>query len=276
MRRYGDFQLLPFLLLIATVGGLASLPLHAADEPSLPPPTENLAPTSPARSEPLSETPNPSVSPTPSDETATTTAPESPAVESQTPPPQLNSRIPRYHFVRPQWAIELNGSLNALGGTPLTPTQGNSTAFAVSLLAEYQPAFIQSLGVLGIGPALSVYPMGGHITPNTFAIYSIGGQIRYQARYFRQQPLVPMVAYSVEWLSYNFSNGPSGTVMTSGPVLGLWLLLNILEPSAAASAYITTGIARTYAVVEWKTFSGINSPVTLSGGSLYFGLRFEF
>lgn len=183
---------------------------------------------------------------------------------------------PLYTYSRPQWALELLGSVYAFGGTALTSLQASSPADAIGIQFEYQPAFLQSLGVFGIGPSIFVYPFPGNATSGFFSVYAGGGQIRYQARYFREQPLVPMVAYAFEYFSYNFADGTQGSLLSQGPSFGLWLYLNFLEPSSANHAYMDGGIKRTYAVVELRNMSGKDSNISFSGSSIYFGLRFEF
>jgi len=192
--------------------------------------------------------------------------------------PTLNS-FPAYQLIRPTWAVEILGSFHAFGGQALAPSQAPAQANALNVLIEYQPAFFQSYGVLGIGPSFNLYPISpGTSTPSFFSVKSLGAQIRYQARFFRQQPVVPIVAYSVESLSYQYNVEGSGSVLIQGPTVGLWLLLNILEPTTSHHMYLSTGIVRTYAILEWRNMSGSNGviPAINGGGSYYFGLRFEF
>lgn len=177
---------------------------------------------------------------------------------------------------RPQIAVGLNTSLNAFGSHAIHADQGTRAMLAFTVLAEYQPAVVQSFGVLGIGPSLALYqapgsPLGSHF----FAMRSIGGQIRYQARYFQEQGIVPFVSYAADYFSYQFKNGKSGSVFGHGPSLGLWFLLNTLDPSSAANFYADTRILRSYITLEYKTLVGSDDLISMSGGSVYFGLRFE-
>jgi hypothetical protein len=64
--------------------------------------------------------------------------------------------------------------------------------------------------------------------------------------------------------------------MSQGVFFGGMLLLNYFEPSASAEFYITTGVTRSYLVAELRQYSANDSALSLSGSSLFFGLRFEF
>ena len=187
-------------------------------------------------------------------------------------------RIPKYQLVRPSVAVSLDFSPLPFGGTALTAAQRSNSAMAFTLGVQWQPQFIQSLGVIGIGPVFGVYPISGGVTSSIFSIASIGGRATYQLRYFRNQPIVPVVSYQYEYLYYDFLGSPVGYLWSSGPSAGLWFLISLLEPSVASSAYISTGISRTYAVVEFRRLTGASSDgsVAVSGNSWYFGLRFEF
>ena len=188
-----------------------------------------------------------------------------------------NLTVPTYQRFTPNWGIGVVTSLNAFGGNALTTSQGSNPSFAFSLLGEYQPSFLQHFGMIGIGPRLSVYPItSGGVTPSAFSNLGAGGQIRYQLRLFREQPIVPSISYLVEYFKYQFSDGTVGSLVIKGPSIGVWVLLNFLEPSSAANMYMSTGISRNYAVLEWTQFQGQDGNIQISGGSTYFGLRFEF
>lgn len=234
----------------------------AASEDPVPPPAPLETPVS---SPSLTPAPTPSATPT------------TPA-QSENAPARRDLRIPIHQLIRPTLGISLDYSMNAFGGAGLTGSQGANKAMAFSLSFEYQPAFIQSLGVIGLGPVFSMYPIGGGVTDSIASLVSVGGQARYQLRYFRNQFLVPVISYSAEFLYYDFKGSPMGTVLIHGPGVGLWFLLNIVEPSVANAAYVSSGITRTYLVAQWKRLEGASTDgsVSTSGGSFYFGLRFEF
>ena len=185
---------------------------------------------------------------------------------------------PRYQKSIPQWGFELSSSLSAFGSQSQTQTQGDNQIAAFSLGIEYQPAFIQKFGVLSIGPYYTLYPeFTRQGTDAAFALQAAGGTIRYQARYFLEQIVVPMIAYQVEHFQYRYSKGPSGSLVAKGPTFGLWFLLNSLDRSTASQMYMNTGISRSYAVLEFRVLQGKNTAddVNFYKGSYYFGLRFE-
>jgi len=113
-----------------------------------------------------------------------------------------------------------------------------------------------------------------------FAIYSLGIRAQYQARFFREQPLVPIAGYSIELLQYSFSAAQigaaqSGSFLLQGPYLGAYLLLNLFEPSAAGELFASTGTTRSYFVVEYRMPRGGDPLLTSTQSSIYLGLRLE-
>jgi len=190
---------------------------------------------------------------------------------------RYNPRVPIYQRVKPQWAMEIAASMKALGTQPsVGGLPGTAKIKAVSLQMEYQPKEIQDYGVLSIGPNASIYP----ITPRSlanglFGLWSLGAQVRYQARYFREQPIVPMAGYGAEYAFYDL-NGSKGNLLATGPMLGAMLLLNVIDSSTAAEFYVNHEVARSYLVAEYRSLRGSSDVVNFSGSSVFFGLRFEF
>jgi hypothetical protein len=202
-----------------------------------------------------------------------------PSANAEVPQSQLSFedlRTPRFHQSRPEWGVEVTSSLNAFGGKALIYEQGTSPIYAFSIQMEYQPAVIQSYGVLGIGPSVALYPPFNTAVSSSFAsLWAAGGQIRYQARYFREQILVPMIAYSAEYFNYDFQNGNHGNLIASGPTAGVWLLMNSLEKASASQLYLNNGVTRSYVVLEYRTLTSKDPLLAGRKGSYYFGLRFE-
>lgn len=173
-----------------------------------------------------------------------------------------DTRVPLYQTLRPSWGIELTGGLSSSFGF-----QGGGLRF------EWQPPWIQAAGVFSIGAALD-YTMG-------ILGGGVGGVVRYQARYFREQPVVPMAGYTM--LGYfalpSLSGGFAGltTAMVHGPFVGGYILLNFFESDGAAEFYVDYGVLRSYLVAEVRFMQGApTTGVTLSSPSYYMGLRFEF
>lgn len=185
-------------------------------------------------------------------------------------------RVPKYHYTRPNWGFELAFSMDSLGKQLLVPTQ-TETAKAVLMEFDYQPNFLQSMGVFGIGPSISFYPIfASTVAESAFSLWSVGAHLRYQARFFRQQPVVPVVGYNLEYFTYRFLSASNGAMILQGPVFGAWVFLNLFEPSSAAQMYIDYKISRSYFVAEMRFLSGSDANISISGSSLYFGLRFEY
>ena len=185
-----------------------------------------------------------------------------------------NPEIPEFTRLRPRWAVQLTGSANGLAPNNLSAT----TLSAGGIQFEYEPRFLQSIGVLSLGPSFDIYfDPSGNNTPSAFAVWGIGGQVRYQARFFRDQPFVPMVGYTMEQITYHFSSdGSQGAYQAKGPVFGGYFLLNWLEKSAAADFYDNWGILRSYLVAEVRSLSGGDGTSNVDGTSCFFGLRLEY
>src|SRR6185369_6864780 len=110
---------------------------------------------------------------------------------------------------------------------------------------------------------------------------SIGGNVRYQFRYFREQIIVPVIGYSLEYMHYHFKQSGThaeqkGSIWVKGPIFGGWILLNAFEPRAAQQFYRNWGTLRSYLTYEAKKLSGENAPISINSFSHYIGLRFEF
>ena len=187
---------------------------------------------------------------------------------------------PRYTFSQPTYAVSLMGTLSA-ASIPFLDTNGTASTQklrGISLGLEFQPEFLQSVGVLGFGPNLSYFftsEVPDQVTAGGFAVYSIGGEIRYQARFFHEQFLVPFVGYEMESMAYRLKNF-SGSLSINGLAFGGMLLLNALEPEAAGTFYSDQGVSRSYLVAEWRGRSGSDKNLTFSGNAFFFGLRIEF
>jgi len=194
----------------------------------------------------------------------------------------LSESIAKYHEYEqhlPNFGLSLAGSNEALGAEqPLGTTSGTAMGFSAEF--EYQPAFLQAIGVIGFGLSGNIYPVGptasGANNVTGLGVWSAGGQVRYQAKWFVSQPVVPMVAWQAEQLFYKRNDNASGNFTISGPAAGLWILMNIFEPSSAGALYVDTGISRSYLVAEWRSRTGQDDLLTINGGSWYLGLRLEF
>jgi hypothetical protein len=182
-----------------------------------------------------------------------------------------------YIDARPNFGFQIEGSLNAFGGSTISPAQQGVTSKAVLLETEYQPAFLQSFGVLGFGPSIGAYPTTGsvQVVNGLTSLWEVGAQVRYQFKYFTEQVIVPFVAYNYQRLNYNIIQGGNGSLSIAGGSAGLSVLLNRLDESAAADLYHNTGISRLYLVAEMKNLQGSNEDVAVNGSSFFLGIRCE-
>jgi hypothetical protein len=192
--------------------------------------------------------------------------------------------IPMYDRENPNWGIDIHGSLQALGATGITTANAATGEIDHDIRnfgfgVEYEPEFLQSLGVVSIGPSANLYVASpsGSLTSGSFSILSGGMSLKYQLKFWRGQPLVPFFGYEIQMIKYRFAVEEIGSGITTaqGPVFGAMLLLNWMEPSAAHSLWADTGIKRTYLVGEMKMLTAGEPLLSVDGQALYFGLRME-
>jgi hypothetical protein len=253
-----------------------------------------------ATEEPMSTEPLPAEEPSVADETppgeepvAAETVPESAPGDSSSPSYAEGSStrswdrsIPKYDRENPSWGFDIHGSLKALGSSDFVSDDGagnvtdyHTRNFGIGF--EYEPEFLQSIGVVSIGPSANLYvvePMGD-ITNSAFSIFSLGASIKYQLRFMRGQPIVPFAGFEAQMIRYSFAgdtDAGQGWTTATGPVFGALLLLNWMEPSAAHSLWSDTGIKRSYLVGEMKMLKAGEPDLSVDGSALYFGLRMEY
>ncbi|MBI4925872.1 MAG: hypothetical protein HY843_08115 [Bdellovibrio sp.] len=187
----------------------------------------------------------------------------------------------KYNHYKPQWGVELN----------MSPYQINNDLFEIpdntpiwlnhyTIQVEFQPRFVQPYGVLGIGLLTAIHTPSSRDTGTKQELvysFSLGGELRYQLCYFRNQFIVPNVAYSWEFWKYRLrNNNSSGNLIVQGPTIGAWLLLNFFDSENGKDFFYDYGIARTYLIFEARFLKGSNSSAAMSGRAYYTGLRFEF
>lgn len=191
--------------------------------------------------------------------------------------------VPRYEQERPNFAFQITSSLQAFGASqPFEDEDGEVVKYDIrnfGLGFDYQPAFLQDVGVLSVGATLNIYPVApqGGLTEGPLDLWAAGFIAKYQARYIRGQWVVPYVGYETQFLNYKFQDDfvGSGTTTMSGPLFGALLLLNWMEPDAAFHLYSDTGIKRSYLFAEWKNLTAGEGSFTMGEPTLYFGLRLE-
>ncbi len=231
-----------------------------------PPATADIAPADGSSGNPLDPgTPAPvaaetSPSETPLENTTTEPQAETPAVATEAAPPlppnvapteenttvSKRERTPAYKLHRPNFGFALGVSpVAGLAAPEFAGTDLGNVARSFQLQAEYQPAFLQAIGVLGIGVCGSLYKDVTNLSDGTVT-WSAGGQIRYQFRYFQEQWVVPTVSFGAEYGMYQLSATSSGTFFLMYPAAGGMLLLNFIEPSAAAEGFAESGVSRSY------------------------------
>ncbi|MBY0472175.1 hypothetical protein K2X30_13490 [bacterium] len=219
------------------------------------------------------------VMPTETVEAPATVRPREELAEAAKSEHRLDPRVPLYQQLNPEWAFTLGGAIDAFGASSSIPNfTTDNPVRAISLQWDYIPVSTQKYGLVAVGPYLNLYtgiPQVSALT-NILGMFGAGAQVHYQARYFREQPLVPYVKFSAEYFRYNFSGGASGGFLAMGPSFGAMLLLNFLDERGAAEFYASQGALRSYLLAEFRMLNGSDANVTLRSQSLFFGLRFEF
>ncbi|OFZ79533.1 MAG: hypothetical protein A2583_10125 [Bdellovibrionales bacterium RIFOXYD1_FULL_53_11] len=192
---------------------------------------------------------------------------------------EYNPRIPIYQRVKPEWAFEFDFSMRPLGGANTMPGVNPGKLKTFKLSFEYQPQFIleQKYGIIGIGASMGFYPLlptADGVTKNFLAIRSLGGQARYQLRFFREQPLVPYAGYRMDYWNYGLMNKSGGSFLVKGPFFGGMILLNFIDQDSASEFYVNYEICRSYIIAEYQMMSWSHRG-EFSEKTLTAGLRFE-
>lgn len=232
--------------------------VEAPDEPL---PDE---PTEPAKEEVAQEPPQapPSMAETSPTDTAASTA------------QVKRSKDAPYKLHRPNFGFAISASPTVgLAAPEFEGAEFGAAVRSMQFQAEYQPAFLQSIGVLGIGVCGTLYKSFTAMSDGLWT-WSAGGQIRYQFRYFKEQWVVPTVSFGAEYLMYQLSAAQTGSLFLMYPGFGGMLLLNFLEPSAAAEGFASSGVSRSYLWGEARMQMG-SGDITISGIVAQAGIRIE-
>ncbi len=243
-----------------------------------------------ANTEPLS-TPSTTPSEEPSSEQAPEISRSHAAPASPAPRRQKKSLVIDIDSLRPQLGLQLFASPNVLNNAKTEQYfvqkgfAGDPVVSAIGLMADYQPAFLQVLGVFDLGATIAIHPIFPSPNPYVNSIasnYTLGLQAKYQLRFFSGQFLVPVVGYFADAFFYAFNqpNSPStvtqGRTVIQGPLLGAWLLLNWMEPSVARDYFVDSGASRTYLTFEARKMVSNEPSLPINGFTYLFGLRSEF
>jgi hypothetical protein len=207
-------------------------------------------------------------------------------------PPQPSDnkpRIPKWDAEYPNWSMELSGTLSALGGTdynlPLLGAGGTQfRSYQVEASFEWLPKEVQPYGVLSAGLRGAIFPMASQVhTSSIFSLFSVGGLLRYQLRYFGQQWIVPYGSVGIDYFQFAFKTATTGqgSKWLFVPVAGISILLNAIDRLTTRDLHSMTGLRRFYLFGEFRFFPSTfgsrgTHQIRLSGNSFHFGLRVEF
>lgn len=265
------------------VSGLLVLPFaHAQDEladvPSETTPEPVLAPDAAAEA----TTPEPDPAPVPDQPAPELSQGTEGTISTDPSTSRLayeESLVPAYKKARPNWGTEALFGHRGFGSGGAVGDRAGTKVRAITLRFEFQPEFLQKAGVFSLGPTFSIYPVvpGQSSTEKATNILSGGATVRYQGRFFREQPVVPFAGYQFEYLSYRLKDtGDKGRLTIQGPFAGLMFLLNVLAPDDANEFYMLHGVSRSYLVAEARFMSGSDPGVSISGAAAFLGIRIEY
>lgn len=219
----------------------------------------------------------------PSEPNATVTSERlEPAPSAQGQVEDWDPDVPRRYQQPTDFAFSLAFSPRAYGRSTEEIDLGVYRTNGIEAQIEWMPRITQNIGMFGVGGTAAIYPVTeGHNTmpvgrtQNAWSVWSMGGILRYQARYLRRQILVPYAAISVETLRYRLRDNTNGTLFLAGPRVGLYLFADLIDEEAAAWMYLNSGVARTYLLGEMRLHSGNNTAFKFDGTGYFLGVRVE-
>ncbi len=276
------------------VPGTKPDPLPPAEEPPVGEPEPAMGEAVPAEEAPAEQTaeaPAEEAPPAPLEDVTVPAEPEAVASDSEggTSTKKWDRSVPLYEREPPHFGWDVHGSMQAWGKSIKSPeldTNGNATGninetdvVNFGLGFEWEPEFLQSIGVVSLGPSFNLYTMqpGGDLTDNAFSVYSLGFSAKYQLNFMRGQWVVPFVGFESQLIHYSFNDADVGSGWTTavGPTFGALIALNWMEPSSAHNLFTETGIKRSYLVGEIKQLTAGEDLLSTDGIAIYFGLRLE-
>ncbi len=252
------FSALQVALAVGLTVASSSLAFANADDPYAPAPVSPDPP--PAASAPSGTTKDPD----PTYNSDVYTPPPDSVTES------VARQSPAFQKMRPQFGLEFDGSAVAFRDQGVAVPD-------VEMLLEYEPPWIQLLGVFSGGLSIGNFPtpVSAGLVAVRLGIWSVGAQVRYQARFFKNQIIVPFAGFGIEAVSYKLA-AVEGRLNVKGPFAGAEILLNTFDGDGAFEFYRDEGALRSYLVAEGRAYAGSDANLSLSGSSFFFGLRIEY
>lgn len=178
---------------------------------------------------------------------------------------------------RPQWGLQLKASSSNLGDRTFNYRGNPSHSHSFGIDAEFQPSFLQFIGVLGIGPSFVTYsnPGSARAAKDLVLATGFGAQARYQAKLFRHQWLVPTVSYRAEQLRFRLQDDTRGSTLAKSYGAGLWLSLSELAHLEGQKFFASYGVSRVYITSEMSIPHQTRGELDQTGKHVHFGLRVE-
>ena len=186
--------------------------------------------------------------------------------------PQYDPSIPWYQSVKSQWAFQLRMAQNRF---PISEGNGNLYQLGVEWMIPFQKIGIFSMGANG-GILQLVAPTTS-LSTNSFNPF-VGGQLRYQLKFFNNQPIVPTGAVTYDY--YQLKNlSPVATNASGSQVgfsYGVMLNLSWIDQVTSRGAYQSIGLTKFYLTGEIFQSEFSNAVFFLNSKFYLFGIRAEF
>ncbi|NDG83782.1 MAG: hypothetical protein EBX52_01940 [Proteobacteria bacterium] len=263
----------PVLALVSIL--LISHPSKADDETLVTDSATEMSDAADAASIPVA-TPTPAdltpADPSPADPTAPSSASSARKGGSILDDPHYDPSIPWYQSIRPRWGFQIR---LAPHGFPVKSGNGDLYQFGMEWLAPYQKLGIFSLGANA--GFLKLYAPDTSLA-TTFFNPIVGGQLRYQLKFFSNQPIVPTGSLTYDYYQLK-NNAPVPAHASGGQMgysLGLMLNLSWIDPITSRGAYLSLGLTKFYLTAEMFRSKFKNGVFQLDSKFYLLGIRAEF
>jgi hypothetical protein len=187
--------------------------------------------------------------------------------------PDYDPKIPWFQSLRSSWSVSFKAGFQ---GFPVNDGGGNLYLASGDWMIPFQKAGILSVFIQGGLAPLSAPSMT--LSQSNLLNPVIGGGLRYQLKFFPNQPLVPTASLSYDYYRLKTTNPTTSTVSAAQPAFGYGVFLNLgwLDPVTARGAYQSLGLTKFYLTAEIHHTDFQNSAVSMNSKIYLFGIRTEF
>jgi hypothetical protein len=170
---------------------------------------------------------------------------------------------PYYQIMPPNWTF---GFRAAIGSFPIKSAEGNVYEVYTERMVPFQKLGIFSLGIhLGIAPFTSTH----------YENLKYGALVRYQLHIFKNQIIVPTVAYVYDGFRLKNETGSVDSLSSTGPMFGGLINLGFFDSSTARDGFESIGLLRSYLALEVRPLSLSSSSFSTKSNLWLVGIRLE-